>query len=69
MRNKASLFYEKHDIIDIVKLVQNLLTGENTYNAISQEAMIDVNSRFSLEKYRQDVDLVIGSVLNDNSYN
>jgi hypothetical protein len=69
VRNKASLFYEKHDIIDIVKLVQNLLTGENTYNAISQEAMIDVNSRFSLEKYRQDVDLVIGSVLNDNSYN
>jgi glycosyltransferase involved in cell wall biosynthesis len=69
VHNKTGLFYKKHDINDMANQVQKLLTEQNTYNAISREAMIDVSSRFSLEKYRQDVDLVIGSVLNDNSYN
>jgi glycosyltransferase involved in cell wall biosynthesis len=62
VHNKTGLFYKKHDIYDMANQVQRLLLEQDIYNAISHAAIVDVSSRFSLENYRQYVDLVIDSV-------
>lgn len=61
---KTGLLYQKHDIHDMANKVQQLLSDEKKYNAVSQNAMQDVRHRFALKQYVKEINQTINFVIN-----